>query len=94
MTLFGQTPDEALVRLHRYESGIRRGWHNALRELHQVKKSNREAATLDERALFLHNLKKEKENAVELDDSKTNPIPPSGDPTPPADPPPTVPPSC
>jgi hypothetical protein len=31
--LFGKTSDEALTRLHRYETQIRRAWHNALKEL-------------------------------------------------------------
>ena len=31
--LFGETPAEALTRLHRYEAQIRRAWHSALREL-------------------------------------------------------------
>ena len=31
--LFGETPAEALTRLHRYESQVRRAWHTALREI-------------------------------------------------------------
>jgi hypothetical protein len=31
--LFGETPAEALTRLHRYEAQIRRAWHTALREI-------------------------------------------------------------
>ena len=31
--LFGETPAEALTRLHRYEAQIRRAWHTALREM-------------------------------------------------------------
>ena len=84
MALFGKTPDEALARLHRYESGIRRAWHNALRELCQVKKSNRDAATSGERADYIHNLKEKMEKVVTLADARTNPIPPSDDFTPPS----------
>ena len=37
--LFGETPAEALTRLHRYESQVRRAWHAALREIRVHQKS-------------------------------------------------------
>ena len=37
--LFGETPAEALIRLHRYESQVRRAWHAALREIRVHQKS-------------------------------------------------------
>ena len=78
--LFGKSPEESLTRLHRLEAGVRRAWHNALRELRVTKKFNHTVPQVHDRSIYITSLKQRMEKIVELADSKTNPIPIFADP--------------
>ena len=75
--LFGKSPDDALARLHRHEASVRRAWHNALRELRQMKKLNHSPAQVQDRSQYIVSVKQRMEKVVRIADSKTNPIAPS-----------------
>jgi hypothetical protein len=72
--LFGKSPDDALARLHRHEASVRRAWHNALRELRQMKKLNHSPAQVQDRSEYIISVKQRMEKVVKIADSKTNPV--------------------
>jgi hypothetical protein len=49
MNLFGNSPADALARLHRYESQTNRAWHNALREFRVHQKFRKDTELADAR---------------------------------------------
>jgi hypothetical protein len=82
--LFGETPADALERLHRYEAQVRRGMHQDLRALGRLQKNDFENTPLNARRLDILNYfcGIDELQANEQND-KTNPTgvpPPSGAP--------------
>jgi hypothetical protein len=76
--LFGKTPEEALARLHRYESQTRRAWHNTLKEL-RIQQRIRAAAALAKPSVskIMQNLLKSNELQVIPENNETNPVAPA-----------------
>jgi hypothetical protein len=79
--LFGKTPQEALDRLHRYESATRRAWHTALRELRVIKKLRQNPAFVADYCAYILKMKKIVEDETGEPLRETNPTP--ADPAPP-----------
>jgi hypothetical protein len=75
LALFGKTPQEALDRLHRYESSTRRAWHTVLRELRVIKKLRQDPAFVADYCAYILKMKKTVEDETGEPLRETNPVP-------------------
>jgi hypothetical protein len=75
--LFGETPAQALERLHRYEAQVRRGMHQDLRALGRLQQNDFENTALNARRNFIiDNFCQIDELSVKEENDKTNPTGP------------------